>query len=139
RKFSMRRVYYSAFVPVGVAGKKAFFDPRLPNIPGPPLVREHRLYQADWLLRFYGFTTEEILDSATPNLDPHLDPKTAWALKNFDFFPVDASRADYETLMRVPGLGAKSARRIIELRRSRTPDFEMLQRIGVQMKRARYF
>lgn len=139
KKFSMRRVYYSAFVPVGVPGQSSFYDPRLPDIPGPPLVREHRLYQADWLLRFYGFSTEEILDAATPNLDPHLDPKTAWALKNLDLFPVDAGRADYETLMRVPGLGAKSARRIVEQRRSRSLNFELLQRLGVQIKRARYF
>ncbi|QQO11103.1 putative DNA modification/repair radical SAM protein [Breznakiella homolactica] len=139
RKFGLRRVYYSAFTPVGVPGRGGIPDPRLPDIPGPPLVREHRLYQADWLLRFYHFSSEEILDGATPFLDKHLDPKTAWALKNLRRFPIEINRADYEELLRVPGIGATSARRIIEVRRSRSLSFDSLRRIGVVLKRARYF
>jgi predicted DNA-binding helix-hairpin-helix protein len=138
RKFGLRRVYYSAFIPVGGAGQGGIPDPRLPDIPGPPLVREHRLYQADWLLRFYHFSAAEILEDS-PYLDQHLDPKTAWALKHPDRFPVEVNRADYEELLRVPGIGAKSSRRIIETRRSRSLTFEGLRRLGVILKRARYF
>ncbi|MDR0760590.1 MAG: putative DNA modification/repair radical SAM protein [Treponema sp.] len=138
RKFGLRRVYYSAFIPVGGAGRGGIPDPRLPDIPGPPLVREHRLYQADWLLRFYHFSAAEILEDS-PYLDMHLDPKTAWALKHPDRFPVEISRADYEELLRVPGIGAKSSRRIIETRRSRSLTFDGLRRLGVILKRARYF
>jgi putative DNA modification/repair radical SAM protein len=135
RKFALRRVYYSAFIHPGTG------DARLPDNPGPLslLAREHRLYQADWLLRFYHFTPGEILDEANPYLDIHLDPKTAWALKHLDFFPVEVGSADYEELLRVPGLGAVSARRLIEARRSRTPSFDGLRRLGVILKRARYF
>jgi len=136
RKFSLRRVYYSAFVQPVVAGAG---DPRLPDLPGPPLVREHRLYQADWLMRFYHFSAGEILSESEPFLDPHVDPKTAWALRHLDFFPVEVNRADYETLLRVPGIGAKSARRIIETRRSRSIGFDGLRRIGAVLKRAKYF
>jgi len=137
RKFSLRRVYYSAFVhPVTGQGSG---DPRLPDLPGPPLVREHRLYQADWLMRFYHFTAGEILSESEPFLDPHVDPKTAWALRHLDFFPVEINRADYETLLRIPGIGAKSARRIIETRRSRSIGFDGLRRIGAVLKRAKYF
>lgn len=138
-KFSLRRVYYSAFIPVGVNGRAGIPDPRLPDISGPPLVREHRLYQADWLMRFYHFSAAEILDEGSPFLDPHIDPKTAWALKHPDFFPVEISRADYEALLRIPGVGAKTARRIIETRRSRSLSFDSLRRLGAVMKRARYF
>jgi predicted DNA-binding helix-hairpin-helix protein len=106
---------------------------------GPPLVREHRLYQADWLLRFYHFKAGEILGEDETFLDTHLDPKTAWALKNLDFFPIEINRADYETLLRIPGIGAKTARRIIENRRSRSLNMESLRRIGAVLKRARYF
>ncbi|MDR3343490.1 MAG: putative DNA modification/repair radical SAM protein [Treponema sp.] len=139
RKFSLRRVYYSAFIPVGIPGRGGIPDPRLPAIPGPPLVREHRLYQADWLLRFYHFTAAEILDEATPYLDAHLDPKCAWAIKHTARFPLEINRADYEELLRVPGIGAKTARRIIEVRRSRSLSFDGLRRLGVVLKRARYF
>ena len=139
RKFSLRRVYYSAFVPVGAPGPGGISDPRLPDISAPPLVREHRLYQADWLLRFYHFSPDEILDPSTPFLDPHLDPKTAWALKNLDQFPLEVNAADYEALLRVPGIGAKSARRILEVRRSRALSFDGLRHLGVVLKRARYF
>ncbi|MDR1787185.1 MAG: putative DNA modification/repair radical SAM protein [Treponema sp.] len=138
RRFGMRRVYYSAFIPVGVNGR-GLPDPRLPDLPGPPLVREHRLYQADWLLRFYHFSPEEVLDESSPFLDPHLDPKTAWALKHLDFFPIDINRAPYETLLRAPGIGAKTARRIIETRRRRALSFDTLRRMGAVLKRARYF
>ncbi|MDR2798602.1 MAG: putative DNA modification/repair radical SAM protein [Treponema sp.] len=138
RKFALRRVYYSAFIPVGVSGE-GIPDSRLPDIPGPPLVREHRLYQADWLLRFYHFSAGEILDPATPYLDTHLDPKTAWAIQHLDQFPLEVSTADYEALLRVPGIGATSGRRIIETRRSRSLSFDGLRRLGVILKRARYF
>jgi putative DNA modification/repair radical SAM protein len=141
RKFALRRVYYSAFIHPGTS------DTRLPGNPGPSpeqaplslLAREHRLYQADWLLRFYHFAAGEILDEEHPYLDIHLDPKTAWALKHLDFFPVEAGSADYEELLRVPGIGAVSARRLIEVRRSRPLSFEGLRRLGVTLKRARYF
>ena len=139
RKFSLRRVYYSAFMHPGVLARGSPADNRLPDMPGPPLVREHRLYQADWLLRFYHFSAGEILPENESFLDTHVDPKTAWALRNLDFFPIEINRADYETLLRVPGIGAKSARRIIETRRSRSLSFENLGRLGSAMKRARYF
>ena len=132
-KFSLKRVYYSAFI------HPNRFDARLPETIGPPLVREHRLYQADWLLRFYHFKANEILDDSNPFLDAHLDPKTVWALNNLDFYPVEINRADYETLLRIPGIGAKTARRIIENRRSRNLTIENLHRIGATLKRARYF
>ena len=140
RKFALRRVYYSAFTHPGAPVRGgAAADPRLPDIPGPPLVREHRLYQADWLLRFYHFAAGEILAEDEPFLDTRVDPKTAWALRHLDFFPVEIHRADYETLLRVPGIGAKTARRIIETRRSRNPGFDSLRRMGAALKRARYF
>jgi putative DNA modification/repair radical SAM protein len=139
RKYSLRRVYYSAFTPVGIPGRGGIPDSRLPDISGPPLVREHRLYQADWLLRFYHFSAHEILDDTSPFLDPRLDPKTAWSLKHPDFFPVEIGRASYEELLRVPGIGAKTARRVIEVRRSRTLSPDGLRRLGAVMKRARYF
>ncbi|MDR3336541.1 MAG: putative DNA modification/repair radical SAM protein [Treponema sp.] len=139
RKYALRRVYYSAFTPVGVSGSGGIPDKRLPEISGPPLVREHRLYQADWLLRFYHFSAEEILEEESPYLDIHLDPKTAWALKHPERFPMELNRADYEELLRVPGLGATSVRRIIEVRRSRSLSFDTLRRLGVTLKRARYF
>jgi putative DNA modification/repair radical SAM protein len=146
RKFLLRRVYYSAFIhPVGGlangsdTSNSCLNDPRLPAISGPPLVREHRLYQADWLLRFYHFAAAEILTDDDPYLDPHVDPKAAWALRHLDFFPVEINRADYETLLRVPGIGAKTARRVIETRRSRSLSFDSLRRLGAVLKRARYF
>jgi putative DNA modification/repair radical SAM protein len=143
RKFSLRRVYYSAFMHPGdnddSPGATRLSDPRLPAISGPPLVREHRLYQADWLLRFYHFAATEILTEDDPYLDPHVDPKAAWALRHLDFFPVEINRADYETLLRVPGIGAKTARRVIETRRSRSLNFDGLRRLGAILKRARYF
>jgi putative DNA modification/repair radical SAM protein len=139
RKFSLKRVYYSAFIHPGTRSRYAPDDPRLPETAGPPLVREHRLYQADWLLRFYHFSVGEILSEDDPFLDAHIDPKTAWALKNLDFFPIEINRADYETLLRIPGIGAKTARRVIETRRSRSLSFDNLRRMGAVLKRARYF
>jgi putative DNA modification/repair radical SAM protein len=132
RAFHLKRVYYSAYVAVND-------DSRLPWAPAPNLQREHRLYQADWLLRHYGFTTGEILDSHSPQLPGDIDPKTAWALRNYDKFPVDIYCADYETLLRVPGIGVRSAKRICATRRVAPLRYEDLKRIGVVLKRARYF
>ena len=140
KKFLLRRVYYSAFIHPGVPGRgSSLNDSRLPDISAPPLVREHRLYQADWLMRFYHFAAGEILDEKDAFLDPHIDPKTAWALRNLDFFPIEINSADYETLLRIPGIGAKTARRIIETRRSTNLSFDNLTRMGAVLKRARYF
>ena len=151
RTYALRRVYYSAFIPVGVPGADGIPDARLPELSGPPsatdqsgpprslLLREHRLYQADWLLRFYGFKPAEVLEGGNDFLDTHLDPKTAWAIRHLDRFPVEVNRADYDELLRVPGIGAKSGRRIIETRRSRQLGFDNLRRLGVVLKRARYF
>jgi putative DNA modification/repair radical SAM protein len=135
RKFSLKRVYYSAFIQPNALRA----DPRLPESAGPPLVREHRLYQADWLLRFYHFSANEILSEDDPFLDAHIDPKTTWALRNLDFFPIEINRADYETLLRIPGIGAKTARRVVETRRSRSINLDGLRRMGAALKRARYF
>jgi putative DNA modification/repair radical SAM protein len=132
RRMHLRRVYYSAYVPVS-------HDNRLPALPGPPLLREHRLYQADWLLRYYGFAVSELLDEATPHLDVNLDPKAAWAVRHPERFPVEVNRADYEALLRVPGLGVRSARRILRARRAGSLHGDDLARLGVVMKRARWF
>ncbi len=133
RKFSLKRVFYSAFVKVND-------DKQLPApAGGPPLLREHRLYQADWLLRFYGFRAEELLSEAHPNFNILLDPKCDWALRNLHLFPVDVQRADYRMLLRVPGIGVNSAMRIMQARRSATLKFDDLKKIGVVLKRALYF
>ena len=105
----------------------------------PPLLREHRLYQADWLLRYYGFRAEEILDDDQPDFDPRVDPKCSWALRHLDQFPVEAGTADYEMLLRVPGIGVKSARRILTARRAGPLSFDTLKKVGVVLKRAQYF
>ena len=131
RSFSLKRVYYSAYIPT-VA------DERLPALT-PPLRRENRIYQADWLLRFYGFAADELLSEKNPDFDPDLDPKCFWALCNRNLFPVDVASADYDMLLRVPGIGVKSARRIVGLRRVTRPTFEDLKKIGVVLKRARFF
>lgn len=131
-KYSLKRVYYSAYVPVTKG-------PNLPAIMHPPLLREHRLYQADWLLRFYGFKAGELLNEATPNLDTNFDPKTSWALNNFDKFPVEINRADYNTILRVPGIGVRSAQRILSIRKVHRINFVDLKKIGVVLKRAQYF
>ena len=130
---SMRRVYYSGYVPVNS------YDSRLPALKQAPLVRENRLYQSDWLMRFYGFRADEILDQANPNLDLEIDPKLAWALRNPHLFPVDVNTADYEMILRVPGIGVKSARLIVSSRRFGRISSYMLKKIGVVMKKAQYF
>ncbi|MBC7248371.1 MAG: putative DNA modification/repair radical SAM protein [Actinobacteria bacterium] len=132
REYGLRRIYYSAFVPVSE-------DPRLPPLLEPPLLREHRLYQADWLLRRYGFTARELVDEEHPDLDGDLDPKSAWALRNLHYFPVEVNRASYEELLRVPGIGTKSARRIVAARRVHSLDLAALSKLGVACRRARYF
>lgn len=133
RKFDLKRVFYSAFVPVNQ-------DALLPALPGgPPLLREHRLYQADWLLRFYGFSAKELLSESHPNFNAALDPKCDWALTHLEQFPVEINRADYHTLLRVPGIGPKSARRIVQARRHGVLDFSSLKKAGVVLKRAVYF
>ena len=128
RKYGLRRVFYSAYLPVNK------------NLPtnAPPLLREHRLYQVDFLLRFYGFTAQELFVK-NENLNPYLDPKCAWALENIDKFPVEIMKADYYTLMRVPGIGQQSAKRIVAARRAGSLDFGNLKKIGVVLKRAKYF
>jgi putative DNA modification/repair radical SAM protein len=132
-RMHLKRVYYSAYVAVNSA-------PQLPALAtAPPLLREHRLYQADWLLRFYRFQAHEILSPAHPNLDEKIDPKAAWALRNFDLFPLDINRASYEELLRVPGIGVISARRIIQTRRMTSIRQEDLKKMGLVMKRAQYF
>ena len=133
RNFSLKRVFYSAFVSVNQ-------DKALPVLPqGPPLLREHRLYQADWLLRFYGFEAKELLSERRPNFNLFLDPKCDWAVGHLEFFPVEINRADYRTLLRVPGIGEKSARRIVGARRYHSLDFHDLKNMGVVLKRAVYF
>lgn len=130
---SMRRVYYSGYISVNG------YDSRLPMLKQPPLVREHRLYQADWLMRFYGFKADEIADEQHPYLDLEMDPKMGWALRHPEAFPIDVNKADYEMLLRVPGIGVKSARLIVEARRFRKLTSDHLRKIGVVLKRARYF
>ncbi len=131
-KFRLKRVYYSAYVPVTS-------NPNLPDLKSPPLLREHRLYQADWLLRFYGFSAKELLDDNNQDFSEDYDPKTDWALRNLDYFPVEINRASYEQLLRVPGIGVKSARKILAARRMHALRFEDLKTIGVTLKRAQYF
>ena len=132
-KYRLKRVFFSAYLPV-VAHR---------NLPAlttkPPLLREHRLYQADWLMRFYHFDACELLDEQNPNFDPYMDPKCNWALRHLEQFPVEVNRADYEQLLRVPGIGVKSARRIVTARRTGSLDFDGLKKLGVVLKRAKYF
>ena len=133
RKYELKRVFFSAYMPVVESSLLPSLDTK------PPLLREHRLYQADWLLRFYGFEAREILDDAHPNFNPFLDPKCSWALRHLDFFPVEVNRADYEALLRIPGVGVVSAKRILVSRRARKLRIEDLPKLGVVMKRAQYF
>ncbi len=130
---SMKRVYYSGYIPVNS------YDSRLPALKQAPLVRENRLYQADWLMRFYGFNASEIADDAHPDLDLEIDPKLAWALRHPEAFPVDVNRADYETILRVPGIGVKSAKMIVVSRRQARITASTLKKMGVVMKKAQYF
>ena len=132
-RYKLKRVFYSAYVPVVEHALLPSKDVK------PPLQREHRLYQADWLLRFYGFRAEELLDDRHQDFDPRVDPKCSWALAHLDFFPVEVNTADYETLLRVPGVGVVSARRILSARRAGPLHIENLPKLGVVMKRAQYF
>ncbi|MDE6434172.1 MAG: putative DNA modification/repair radical SAM protein [Lachnospiraceae bacterium] len=133
RKFDLKRVFYSAYVALNE-------DEKLPAVgTKPPLLREHRLYQADWLLRFYGFEAGELLSEEKPNFNVYIDPKCEWAIRHLEYFPVEVQTASYQMLLRVPGIGVKSARRIVGARVSTKLDFDGLRRIGVVLKRAHYF
>ena len=133
KKYELKRVFYSAYMPV-LEGRN------LPAIDSKPqLLREHRLYQADWLLRFYKFEAEELLDERNPNFNLLIDPKCNWALNNFDYYPVEINTAPYETLLRVPGLGVVGASKVIKARRSGALDFPDLKKMGIVLKRAQYF
>jgi putative DNA modification/repair radical SAM protein len=132
QRVNLKRVYYSAYIPVNDHSS-------LPSLPRPPLRREHRLYQADWLLRFYGFRAAEILNPSHPELETDFDPKTGWALRNLNLFPIEINRAAYEELLRIPGIGVKSARRIVAARRFGGLNFDNLAKLGVVLKRAKYF
>jgi len=133
RKYQLKRVFFSAYIPL-------VSDSLLPALEvKPPLLREHRLYQADWLLRYYGFAAEELLDEQNPSFNPLLDPKCNWALNHLEEFPVEVNTAPLERLLRVPGIGVRSAQRISAARRDRSLDFDGLRRIGVVLKRAQYF
>ena len=132
-KYRLKRVFFSAYVPVVENTLLPSPDTK------PPLLREHRLYQADWLLRFYGFRAEELLDEDDPNFNPLVDPKCSWALKHPAFFPVEVNTASREELLRVPGIGTVSTRRILYARRARKLEHEDLRKLGVVMKRAQYF
>ena len=131
-KMSLKRVYYSAYVSINN-------DKNLPSLESPPLLRENRLYQADWLLRFYGFTADELLNESHPNFNTLLDPKCDWALRNIDKFPIEINRADFFTLLRIPGIGVISAKKIIKARRNFELNFDNLKHLGVVLKRAKYF
>jgi len=132
KSYALRRVFYSAFIPVPTQ------NPFLPTAQA-PLLREHRLYQADWLLRFYGFQASEIVDDAAPNLNLNMDPKCSWAIRNAAHFPLEINRASYEMLLRVPGIGVRSAKRIVAARRVGSLRFEHLKKMGIVLKRAKYF
>ncbi len=133
KKYSLKRVFYSAYTPINSGGNLPAVDTK------PPLLREHRLYQADWLLRFYGFEADEILSEENCELNPLLDPKCNWALNNLHLFPVEINRADYYTLLRVPGIGVRSAKRIVTARRHASLGFDNLKKMGIVLKRAQYF
>lgn len=133
QKYRLKRVFYSAYVPVVENALLPSLDTK------PPLLREHRLYQADWLLRFYGFKAQELLDETHPDFNPLLDPKCHWALCHLEQFPVEIRKADLETLLRVPGIGPVSARRIVSARRQTPLRLEDLPKLGVVLKRAQFF
>lgn len=131
-KYSLKRVYYSAYTPVN-RGKD------LPDLIAPPTLREHRLYQGDWLLRYYGFKADELLDEKHPHFDTYLDPKTSWALNNIHLFPIEINRAPYEMLLRVPGIGVRGAKKIVSSRRIGPLHYDDLKKLGIVLKRAQYF
>ncbi len=133
KKYGLKRVFFSAYMPVAESSLLPSRDTK------PPLLREHRLYQADWLLRFYGFAANELLDDAHQSFNQFIDPKCNWALNHMEYFPMEVNRAAYNNLLRVPGIGVKSAQRIIVARRTGSLDFDALKKLGVVLKRARYF
>ena len=133
KNFELKRVYYSSYVPVNKSGILVSTDQAV------PMIREHRLYQADWLLRFYDFRADEILNEKDPFVDPYLDPKTNWAIKNSHFFPIEINKASYKELLRVPGIGVTSAKRIVMTRKYSTIRYEHLKKLGIVIKRAKYF
>lgn len=133
KKYKLRRVFYSAYMPVVSSKNLPAIDTK------PPLLREHRLYQADWLLRFYKFEASELLSKEQPNFNPLIDPKCNWALNNYDQFPVEINKVSYEMLLRVPGIGVKSAQKILRARRVSLLDFADLKKLGIVLKRAQYF
>ena len=132
KNFDLKRVYYSAYVPVNKSGILA-------NADAVPMIREHRLYQADWLLRFYDFKAGEILDEKNPFIDPLLDPKANWAVQNWHLFPMEINRASYKDLLRIPGIGVTSAKRIVMARKYSIIKYEHLKKLGVVIKRAKYY
>lgn len=133
KNFDLKRVYYSGYVPVNKSGILVSTEQAV------PMIREHRLYQADWLLRFYDFKADEILDEKDPFVDPLLDPKTNWAIKNSHFFPIEINKASYKDLLRIPGIGVTSAKRIVMTRKYSTIRYEHLKKLGIVIKRAKYF
>ena len=133
KNFDLKRVYYSGYVPVNKSGILVSTEQSV------PMIREHRLYQADWLLRFYDFKAGEILDEKDPFVDPLLDPKTNWAIKNSHFFPIEINKASYKDLLRVPGIGVTSAKCIVMTRKYSTIRYEHLKKLGIVIKRAKYF
>ncbi|MGL4738193.1 MAG: putative DNA modification/repair radical SAM protein [Cellulosilyticaceae bacterium] len=132
QKYDLKRVYYSAYVPVNT-------HQNLPSLISPPTLREHRLYQSDWLLRLYGFKANELLDEAEPSLDINFDPKTNWALRHMDHFPLEINTAPYEMLIRIPGIGMRGAKKIVSARRLASLTFEDLIKLRIVLKRAQYF
>ena len=133
KNYNMKRVYYSGYIPVAD-------DSRLPSIGSQvPMLRENRLYQTDWLLRFYGFAVNEIVNDDHPNLDVDVDPKLSWALRNMQYFPVDVNKADKRMLARIPGLGMRSVGKILQARKFRKLNWDHLKKIGVALNRAKYF
>lgn len=132
KNYELKRVFYSAYIPVNS-------DRMLPTIKMPPLTREHRLYQADWLLRFYGYNVEKLLDKNNPNFNVLLDPKADWALRHMDEFPKEINKVSYYDLLKIPGIGPKSARKIISSRKYFKIEFNDLKKMGISIKRAKYF
>lgn len=133
KKYSLKRVFFSAYMPVAANSLLPALDTK------PPLLREHRLYQADWLLRFYGFRASELLDEEHQNFNPFVDPKCNWAINHMELFPMDVNRVSYDDLLRVPGIGVTSAKRILTARRTGSLDYDGLKKLGVVLKRAQYF
>jgi putative DNA modification/repair radical SAM protein len=133
RNFSLKRVYYSGYIPIS-------YDSRMPIIGSqPPLLRENRLYQTDWLMRFYGFNVKELLNTKNPHLDTDIDPKLSWALRNLEQFPVDINTADYRMILRVPGIGVRSAQKIVQARKFGKLRSDQLQKTGISYNRAKHF